>query len=82
LEKQSPAKFSLTIRHKDVVGVLAEILNILKNNDINVQEMSNIVFKGAKSACATLQIDHKPSKSALQQIKDITNIYGVEVSSL
>lgn len=82
LEKQSPAKFSLTIRHKDVVGVLAEILNILKNNDINVQEMSNIVFKGAKSACATLQIDHKPSKSAIKQINDMEKVYGVEVSSL
>eukprot|EP00486_Rosalina_sp_Unknown_P013197 CAMPEP_0201592806 /NCGR_PEP_ID=MMETSP0190_2-20130828/190600_1 /ASSEMBLY_ACC=CAM_ASM_000263 /TAXON_ID=37353 /ORGANISM="Rosalina sp." /LENGTH=567 /DNA_ID=CAMNT_0048051739 /DNA_START=72 /DNA_END=1775 /DNA_ORIENTATION=- len=82
LERQSPAKYSLVIRHKDVVGVLAEILNILKNNDINVQEMSNIVFKGAKSACATLQIDHKPSQSAVQTINDIGNVYGVEVSSL
>lgn len=81
LEKQSPAKYSLTIRHKDVVGVLAEILNILKNSNVNVQEMANIIFKGAKSACATLQIDSKPSDQAIMKIKNNTNVYGVEISA-
>ena len=51
LEKHTPAKYSLVIRHQDVVGVLAEILDTLKDDDVNVQEMSNIIFKGAKSAC-------------------------------
>ena len=80
LEKQSPAKYSLTIRHKDVVGVLAEILRGLKDDNINVQEMSNIVFKGAKSACATLQVDQQPSNAAIKKIKQMQNVYGVEIS--
>ena len=80
LQKQYLTKYSLTIRHKDVIGVLAQILNILKNNKINVQEMTNIIFKGANAACATLKLDDKPSKLAMQQIQDISNVYGVELN--
>ena len=56
LETKSPAQYVIKVRHNDVVGVLASVLTILQEDRINVQDMANVIFKGAKSACATLQV--------------------------
>jgi D-3-phosphoglycerate dehydrogenase len=82
LAQHTPAKYSLSIRHKDVVGVLAGVLNVLKIDDICVHDMNNIVFRGAKSAVAVLQIDQMPSDYAISKIRKDANIYGVKVSLL
>eukprot|EP00485_Elphidium_margaritaceum_P016024 CAMPEP_0202727856 /NCGR_PEP_ID=MMETSP1385-20130828/185331_1 /ASSEMBLY_ACC=CAM_ASM_000861 /TAXON_ID=933848 /ORGANISM="Elphidium margaritaceum" /LENGTH=418 /DNA_ID=CAMNT_0049394099 /DNA_START=982 /DNA_END=2238 /DNA_ORIENTATION=+ len=81
LEEHSPATHSVNIRHKDEVGVLAEILQTLKAGDINIQEMNNIVFRGAKSASATLSVDKEPTQAVLQKIKQMANVYGIEVTA-
>eukprot|EP00483_Globobulimina_turgida_P000975 UN00977 len=80
LEQHTPAKFAITIRHNDVVGVLANILNILKSENINVQEMGNIIFKGATSACVTLHVDQTPSHYAIKQINNMNEVYGVNIN--
>eukprot|EP01084_Bolivina_argentea_P000620 1155_1 len=81
LERYTPAKFTVTIRHKDAVGVLANILNILKTDNINVQEMDNVVFRGAKSAFATLNVDQKPSSYAISAINNMKEVYGIEIKT-
>lgn len=55
-EKKSRAKAILSIRHYDRVGVLAEIFRILKEENINVEDMENIILQGQKAACARIQI--------------------------
>jgi len=82
LETKSPAQFVIKVRHNDVVGVLAAVLTILKKENVNVQDMSNVVFKGAKSACATLQVDHGPSDQAIAELKALDTVYGVELTQI
>jgi len=79
IEANSPSKYLLTVRHADVVGILALILQTLKAEGINVQEMENVVFQGAKSACAKLQLDAKPSEKILAVLNAEEHIYNVHL---
>lgn len=75
---RSPAQ--LVVRHYDRVGVLADILTILKQNQINVQEMSNIVFEGENAACARVTLSSRPPQELVTAIRGCNeNIIQVTV---
>lgn len=63
--EKTPARYLLSVRHKDKVGVLANILRIIRDNNINVQRMENIIFTGAQGACANIQIEKPLSQEQL-----------------
>jgi D-3-phosphoglycerate dehydrogenase len=69
LIKRSPARFMLVVRHRDRVGVLAHVLTALKEEGVNVQEMENVIFEGALSAVARIQVDKSVPQAALSSIK-------------
>ena len=48
----SPAKFRLVVRHLNRVGVLAFVLEGLREEGINVEEMENTIFAGARRLAA------------------------------
>jgi len=68
LAEQSPATHVLVVRHADRVGVLAGVLDALREDAVNVQEMENIIFRGAQAACARIQVDRPPSATTLARI--------------
>ncbi|WP_304226012.1 phosphoglycerate dehydrogenase [Gracilinema caldarium] len=63
--EKTPARYLLSVRHKDKVGVLANILRVIRDNNINVQRMENIIFAGAQGACANIQIEKPLSQEQL-----------------
>jgi len=69
LARQTPATHRLVVRHADRPGVLAGVLEALKAEHINVQEMENIVFDGAAAAVARINLDKAPSEAVLKQMK-------------
>jgi D-3-phosphoglycerate dehydrogenase len=69
LARQSPATHRLVVRHLDRPGVLAGVLDAIKTEHINVQEMENIVFEGAAAAVARINLDNAPSDAMLERIK-------------
>jgi D-3-phosphoglycerate dehydrogenase len=69
LARQSPATHRLVVRHVDRPGVLAGVLDAIKAEHINVQEMENIVFEGAAAAVARINLDNAPSASVLDGIR-------------
>jgi D-3-phosphoglycerate dehydrogenase / 2-oxoglutarate reductase len=69
LARQSPATHRLVVRHVDRPGVLAGVLDAIKAEHINVQEMENIVFEGAAAAVARINLDNAPSKESLSKLK-------------
>jgi D-3-phosphoglycerate dehydrogenase len=78
--EKSPAKFLLSVRHRDRVGVLAHVLSSLKKANINVQEMENIVFSGAAAACAQIQLELAPSNELLKTIESQSDdIYALNL---
>jgi D-3-phosphoglycerate dehydrogenase len=69
LAQRTPATHRLVVRHLDRPGVLAGVLEALKAEQINVQEMENIVFEGAAAAVARINLDNAPSQESLRQLE-------------
>lgn len=69
LMEKTPAKYVLSVRHRNHVGVLSEVLRIIREADINVESMENIIFQGIEGACANIQIDEALSESALKNME-------------
>ena len=70
LAVQTPATHRLVVRHLDRPGVLAQVLDAIKAESINVQEMENIVFDGAEAAVARINLDKAPSAATLTSLKN------------
>ena len=68
--ERSPARWLLTVRHRDRVGVLAHVFSTLREGGINVQKTENVVFDGAEAASARIQLDSEPTRAALARIAD------------
>ncbi|HEY8410608.1 MAG TPA: 3-phosphoglycerate dehydrogenase family protein [Pyrinomonadaceae bacterium] len=85
LARLTPATHRLVVRHVDRPGVLAGVLDALKSEQINVQEMENIVFDGAAAAVARINLDNAPSEQILNRIKsasaDIIELNLIQLGS-
>ena len=79
---RSPATHLLTVRHRDRVGVLAHVLDSLREAGINVQEMENLIFAGAEAACARIQLDDRPNEGEINAIRANANVLSVNVTSI
>ena len=84
LARQTPATYRLVVRHLDRPGVLANVLDAIKSEHINVQEMENIVFEGAEAAVARINLDNAPSQATLDRLReqnaDIIELNVLEIS--
>ena len=69
LAQRTPATHRLVVRHRDRPGVLAQVLDGIKAEQINVQEMENIVFEGAEAAVARINLDKAPSVATLDRLR-------------
>jgi D-3-phosphoglycerate dehydrogenase len=78
LARQTPATHRLVVRHLDRPGVLAGVLDAIKSEHINVQEMENIVFEGAEAAVARINLDRAPS----QEMRDELQAQNAEIIEL
>jgi D-3-phosphoglycerate dehydrogenase len=78
---RTPATHSLVVRHFNRVGVLASILDLLREEGINVEEMENTIFAGAKAACCTLQLDTPPSDAIIAALTQNDAILQVSLES-
>lgn len=47
---------TLTVRHHDKVGVLARVLELLREAGLNVEHMQNRIFAGGEAAVATIDV--------------------------
>ncbi|MFP2930996.1 3-phosphoglycerate dehydrogenase family protein [Pyxidicoccus sp. 3LG] len=70
---KTPARFQLLVRHHDRVGVLANVLDTVREAGINAQEIENTVFEGAHAACCKIQLDSRPPDEALERIRSRTD---------
>ena len=84
LARQTPATHRLVVRHLDRPGVLATVLDAIKSEHINVQEMENIVFEGAEAAVARINLDKAPSQAILDGLRagsaDVIELSVLEIS--
>ena len=77
INAKSSAVINLVIRHYNHVGVLAGVLDKLRNEGINIEEMENLIFEGGLAASCTLRLDSEPSPETIKSIEQDTNIIKV-----
>lgn len=82
LSQNTPATHQLVIRHKDKVGVLAGVLDLLKKSGINVEEMENRIFQKKEAACCRIRLSSKPSDELLSKMESEEEIIQVELLPL
>ncbi|MFP4424978.1 MAG: NAD(P)-dependent oxidoreductase [Spirochaetaceae bacterium] len=82
LEK-TPAKYILSVHHRNRVGVLATVLQVIKEKGINVDVMENTLFEGGEGACASIQLEGALSKEGLEALREASgDIYAVTMHEI
>lgn len=77
IREKTSAIINLVVRHYNHVGVLAGVLDELRNEDINIEEMENTIFEGGAAACCTLKLDEKPTDALITKLGKAENIIKV-----
>ena len=79
---QRDAGWSIVVRHHDRVGVLASVLGALREENTNVQEMQNVIFRGNEAASATIVVQREPTEALLEKLRAHEHILSVQVRSI
>lgn len=79
VRKAENATHLLVVRHIDKVGVLAHVLDALRDEGVNVQEVENIVLGGAKSAIAQLALDKAPTGGGMAKIRMHAAVFDASI---
>ncbi len=82
LLEHSPATWQLVLRLKDTVGVMASVMDHVRADGINAQEISARVFTGAKAAWCLIALDERPSVEALDAIRQLDGVLHLELRAL
>ena len=72
----------LVVRHLNHPGVLAHVFYTLGQAGINVEEMENVIYEGAKAACARIQLDEAPLPEHLTAIGSNDDVLSVELTTI
>jgi D-3-phosphoglycerate dehydrogenase len=81
IRRKTSAVTNLVVRHYNRVGVLAGILDELRNEGVNIEEMENTIFEGGHTASCTLRLDDRPSDALLAKAQTNPNIIQASVTS-
>ncbi len=71
------AKYQLVVKHYDRPGVLASVLNVIRQANINIEEIENVIFDGGIVACCTMKLKDPLSQELLNQIKNDENVLSI-----
>jgi D-3-phosphoglycerate dehydrogenase len=82
LEPHRLGSVTLTVRHLDRVGVLAQVLGKLSAAGLNVEHMENRVFRGGQAAVAAIDVAGQTSDALLTALRAIPHVLGVSEVTL
>lgn len=82
LAERSPARWQLLLRVRDQVGVMASILDAIRADGINAEELSARVFSGARAAFILIALDERPSAEAVNAIRAIPDVLHLELRAM
>lgn len=82
LDPDRKGSLTLTVRHLDRVGVLAQVLDRLRAAGINVQHMVNRIFRGGEAAVAFIDVEGEATDELLAALGAIPHVLGVSVVTI
>lgn len=71
---------TLSVRHHDEVGVLSDVFAVLRAANINVEQMENRVFSGARAAVATIHVTGEVTPEILAELEAIKPVINVSMT--
>ena len=71
---------ALHVRHYDRVGVLAQVLDLLRRGGLNVEQMENRIFLGGNAAVATIDVAGEIPREMLAEIDAIPDVIHASVT--
>jgi D-3-phosphoglycerate dehydrogenase len=77
LEPHRLGSCTLTIRHLDRVGVLAQVLDRLSAAKLNVEHMENHIFRGGEAAVASIDVVGHAPEELLATLRDLPHVLSV-----
>jgi D-3-phosphoglycerate dehydrogenase len=80
--KVTDAHYQLVVKHFDRPGVLASILDVIRQGNINIEEIENIIFEGGVVACCTMKLETSATADMLKLMNDNPNVLSVSHISL
>jgi D-3-phosphoglycerate dehydrogenase len=82
LALQTPARYQISVRHRDKVGVLARVLDAMRKAEWNIQEMENRIFEGAQAAVANIRFEGPFDEATLDAIESEDDVLAVSMIEL
>ncbi|MEJ2104176.1 MAG: phosphoglycerate dehydrogenase [Ignavibacteriaceae bacterium] len=71
------AHYQLVVKHFDKPGVLAGVLDLLREGDINIEEIENVIFDGGIAASCTMKLKNAASSDMLKKMSENPNVISV-----
>jgi D-3-phosphoglycerate dehydrogenase len=71
--RKTPARARLVVRHYDKVGVLANVLGLIREAGINVEAVHNTIFDQAQAASCAIELDDSPPPALVDRIRSRTD---------
>ena len=75
--KISDAHYQLVVKHYDKPGVLASIMSIIRDRQINIEEIENIIFDGGVVACCTMKLKSEVSTEMIKLMHENPEVLSV-----
>ncbi|HWB77258.1 MAG TPA: phosphoglycerate dehydrogenase [Nannocystaceae bacterium] len=82
LDRDRVANFTVVVRHRDRVGVLATVLGLVREEQLNVQQMQNVIFAAHETACATISLERAPSDELLERLRGHADVIAVALRAV
>lgn len=79
IESQPIGNATLVVRHLDQVGVLSDVLNLLRRCDLNIEQMQNTVFAGRTAAVATIHTSGPTPGDLAEQLNAVDRVLHASV---
>ncbi|ABC82730.1 3-phosphoglycerate dehydrogenase family protein [Anaeromyxobacter dehalogenans] len=67
--RKTSARARLVVRHVDRVGVIANVMALIREAGINAQEIRNTVFDEAVAASCAIDLDERPPEDVVNRIR-------------
>jgi D-3-phosphoglycerate dehydrogenase len=75
--KITDAHYQLVVKHYDKPGVLAGVLDLLREGNINIEEIENVIFDGAVAASCTMKLINGVGADMLKKMRENPNVISV-----
>jgi D-3-phosphoglycerate dehydrogenase len=75
--KVSEAKYQIVVKHFDRPGVLASILDVIREGNINIEEIENVIFEDGIAASCTMKLKMPVNADKLKRMQENPDVLSV-----